>query len=127
MAKKFAYKGYEVDELKKMSIEEFSRLITARERRALERGLTEPQKKLLERIRNNPKKYHKTHERSMVILPEMIGVKLGVHNGREWVTVEITPEMVGHRLGEFAQTRKRVKHSAPGVGASRSSKFVSIK
>lgn len=127
MAKKFNYKGHSVEQLKKMSIEEFGRLITARERRALKRGLTESQKKLLERIRKNPKKYHKTHERDMVILPEMIGVKIGVHNGKEWVTVEIKPEMVGHRLGEFAMTRKRVKHSAPGVGASRSSKFVAIK
>lgn len=127
MAKKFTYKGHSVEQLKKMSIEEFGRLITARERRALKRGLTEPQKKLLERIRKNPKKYHKTHERDMVILPEMIGVKIGVHNGQQWVTIEIKPEMVGHRLGEFATTRQRVKHSAPGVGASRSSKFVAIK
>lgn len=127
MGKKFTYKGHSVEQLKKMSIEEFGRLITARERRALKRGLTEPQKKLLERIRKNPKKYHKTHERDMVILPEMIGVKIGVHNGQQWVTIEIKPEMVGHRLGEFATTRQRVKHSAPGVGASRSSKFVAIK
>ena len=127
MVKKFTYKGYEEEQLKKMSIEEFARLITARERRALKHGLTETQKKLLERIRKSPGKFHKTHERNMVILPEMVGVKLGVHNGKEWVSVEIKPEMVGHRLGEFALTRKRVKHSAPGVGASRSSKFVAIK
>jgi len=57
----------------------------------------------------------------------MVGAKLGVHNGKDWVTVDITPEMIGHRTGEFALTRRRVKHSAPGIGASRSSKFVSIK
>ena len=110
-----------------MSIEEFGRLITSRERRALKRGLTETQKKLFERIRKNPEKFHKTHERNMVILPEMIGAKLGVYNGKEWISVEIKADMVGHRLGEFALTRKRVKHSAPGIGASRSSKFVAIK
>lgn len=110
-----------------MSINEFAKLVKSRTRRALKRGLTERQKKLLERIRKNPKAFHKTHERDMVILPEMVGAKIGVYNGKEWVAVEIKPEMIGHRLGEFALTRKRVKHSAPGVGASRSSKHISIK
>ncbi|MEM5882920.1 MAG: ribosomal protein S19 family protein, partial [Candidatus Aenigmatarchaeota archaeon] len=41
--------------------------------------------------------------------------------------IVITPEMIGHRLGEFAPTCKRVKHSAPGVGATRGSKHVAIK
>ena len=116
-----------MEELQKMSIDEFANLVKARARRALKRGLTESQRKLLEAIRKNPKAYHKTHARDMVILPEMVGVKIGVYNGKEWVTVEIKPEMIGHRLGEFALTRKRVKHSAPGIGASRSSKFISVK
>lgn len=127
MPKKFSYRGHSLEELKQMSIEEFARLVAARERRALRRGLTEQQKKLLERIRKHPDKYHKTHQRDMVILPEMVGVKIGVFSGKEWVTVQIKPEMIGHRLGEFAMTRQRVKHSAPGVGASRSSKHVAIK
>jgi small subunit ribosomal protein S19 len=127
MPKKYTYRGYELEALQKMSFEDFRRIVASRERRALKRGLTEPQKKLLERIRKEPQKFHKTHERNIVVLPEMVGAKLGVHNGKEWVTVDVAPEMIGHRLGEFALTRKRVKHSAPGIGASRSSKFVSIK
>jgi small subunit ribosomal protein S19 len=127
MPKKFTYRGLSLEELKKLSIDEFARLVKSRERRTLKRGLTEGQKRLLERVRKNPKGFHKTHERDMVILPEMVGVKFGIHNGKKWVTVEIKPEMIGHRLGEFALTRERVKHSAPGVGASRSSKHVSIK
>ncbi|EQD36115.1 30S ribosomal protein S19P, partial [mine drainage metagenome] len=50
-----------------------------------------------------------------------------VHNGKEYVKFEIKPEMIGHYLGEFAQTRKSVKHSGPGVGATRSSKFMPLK
>ena len=127
MPKKFSYRGYDLEGLKKMNTTEFAKLMKSRGRRALKRGLTDGQKRLLEAIRKEPAKFHKTHQRDMVILPEMVGVKLGVHNGKEWVTVDVMPEMIGHRLGEFALTRQRVKHSAPGVGASRSSKHVSIK
>ena len=134
MAKVFTYRGYSLEELKKMSINEFAKLLTARERRSLRRGLTERQKKLLEEIRKNPEKFHKTHERDMVILPEMVGAKIGVHAGGakkgeagKWVSIVITPQMIGHRLGEFAMTCKRVKHSAPGIGATRGSKHVALK
>ena len=127
MPKEFSFRGYSLEELKKMDLNEFANLLTARARRALKRGLTYRQKKLLEKIRKNPEKFHKTHERSMVILPEMVGCTIGVHNGKEYVPVKITPEMIGHRLGEFAPTTKRVKHSAPGVGASRSTKHIAVK
>jgi len=127
MPKEFHLYGRNLDELKKMSIEELSRLVDSRTRRTLKKGMTEQQKKLLERIRKNPEKFHKTHCREIVILPEMVGTRLGVFNGREWVSVFITPEMIGRRLGEFALTRKRVKHSAPGVGASRGSKHFAVK
>ncbi len=127
MPKEFHLYGRNLDELKKMSIEEFSRLVGSRTRRTLKKGMTEQQKKLLERIRKNPEKFHKTHCREIVILPEIVGTRLGVFNGREWVSVFITPEMIGRRLGEFALTRKKVKHSAPGVGASRGSKHFAVK
>ena len=127
MVKEFKFRGFNIEELKKMSIEEFTKLLTARERRTLKRGLTDQQKKFLKEIKKTPEKFHKTHFREMVILPEMVGAKLGVHNGKEWVSVFITPEMVGHRIGEFSQTTKKVKHSAPGIGASRGTKFIAAK
>lgn len=127
MVRVFTYKGKTLEELQKMSLEDFARLVPARERRSLlKRGLTEEQKKLLKNIKSK-KKFIKTHVRDMIILPEMVGIKLGVHSGKEFVTVEIKPEMIGHRLGEFVLTRKRVQHSSPGVGATRSSKFVPLK
>lgn len=127
MAKQYTFHGKSIEELKEMSLEDFSHLLKSRQRRALKRGLTDKQKKLLEKIRKSPKKFHRTRSREMIILPEMVGIKIGVHNGKDYVTLEVRPEMIGHRLGEFAMTRKSIKHSSPGFGATRSSKFVPLK
>ena len=129
MAKKFSYRGLSIDELSKLTLEEFSKLLPSRQRRSLKRGLTETQKKLLKNIRQSKgkDKLIRTTVRDMIILPEMVGTKMGIHNGKEYVTVVISDTMVGHYIGEFAMTRGRVKHSAPGLGATRSSKFVPLK
>jgi small subunit ribosomal protein S19 len=135
MAKEFRWKGFTVEELKNISLDQFIKLVPARIRRTLKRGLTEEQKKLLEKIRKNPNKFHRTHLRDMVILPEMIGAKIGVYIGGakqgdksgKWQAITITPEMVGRRLGEFAIPIKRVQHSAPGIGASKGSKHIASK
>lgn len=63
----------------------------------------------------------------MVILPEMIGITLLIHNGKEFAPIDVTAEMVGHFIGEFAITNKPVKHGTPGIGASRSSMYVPLK
>jgi len=52
----------------------------------------------------------KTWSRDSVITPEMIGYTFGVHNGKEFISVKATEEMVGHRLGEFAPTTKFTRH-----------------
>lgn len=135
MAKEFHLRGRSFEELKGITIEEFARLLPSRERRSLKRGLTEPQKNLLEKTRKNPTKFHKTHIRNMIILPEMVGKKFGVYKGgaaggdksNKWVTVDITPHMVGFRLGDFAIPIKRVQHSSPGIGASKSTKHASMR
>jgi len=115
-----------MSEIMKLSLDEFAKLVNARERRKLKRGLTEIEKKLLVDIKSNPKDI-KTHARDMIILPEMIGKTIKVHNGKEWVMVQIEPEMLAHRLGEFSHTCKYVKHSAPGIGATRSSASLSVR
>ena len=127
MARKiFTYKGKTLEELQKMPLEDFAKLLPSRQRRSLKRGLTNQEKKLLERMRKKQKPV-KTHVRDMIIIPEMVGKKILIHSGKEWITIELKAEMLGHRLGEFAPTRKRVLHSAPGVGATRSSKFLPLK
>ena len=134
MPKEFRYKGYTLEELQRMPMDEFIKLLPARQRRSLLRGLTEAQRILLEKIRKAKKAMKegkkvviKTHVRDMIILPEMVGLTIHVYNGKEFVPVEIKPEMIGHYLGEFAITCKPVKHGAPGIGASRSSMYVPLK
>ena len=51
-----------------------------------------------------------TWSRSAVVTPEMVGHRLGIHNGKEHINVRISEEMVGHKLGEFAPTRKFSRH-----------------
>jgi len=123
----FKFRGKTLEEIKKMSLEEFSNIITSRERRAFKRGFTEVEKKFIKEMRKDPAKFHKTHCREMIIIPEMVGKRLGIHNGKEFVAIDIKEEMLGHRLGEFALTRRIVKHSSPGFGATKSSKFVPLK
>lgn len=129
MVKKFMYRGKSLEELDSMTLEDFSKLLNARERRKLKHGFTKQGKKLLEAVRRSKgkDKLVRTHVRDMIVLPEMVGAKLGIYNGKEFKMIIIDAGMVGHRLGEFALTRQKVKHSAPGLGATRSSKFVPLK
>ncbi|PWB38426.1 MAG: 30S ribosomal protein S19 [Parcubacteria group bacterium] len=80
--------------------------------RSLKKGpYTDP--KLLKKVSNlrqDEGKIIKTWSRPSVITPEMVGFTFGVHNGREHISVHVVENMVGHRLGEFASTRKFVKH-----------------
>lgn len=127
MAKKeFTYRGKRLEELKALSLAEFAELLPARSRRSLKRGLTEQQKILLKKIKKN-KQNVETHCRDMIVLPEMVGGTIKVHNGKTFVQVAIIEEMLGHYLGEFSLTRNRVEHSAPGIGATRSSASLSVK
>ncbi len=52
----------------------------------------------------------KTWSRSCTITPEMVAVIFQVHNGKDFITVTVTEDMVGHKLGEFAPTRKFIRH-----------------
>ncbi|MEM2127914.1 MAG: 30S ribosomal protein S19, partial [Candidatus Bathyarchaeia archaeon] len=116
MPREFLYKGYTIEELKAMSMDEFIKILPSRMRRSLRRGLTHEQRTLLEKLRTSKKgdKPLKTHARDLIILPEMVGKTLLVHNGKEFVEVKITEKMVGHYLGEFAITNKPVRHGRPG-------------
>ena len=124
----FEYRGVPLEELKKMDIREFARLVQARERRTLLRN-TDVIENFLIRSKKKleKKKPIKTHNRSLVIVPGMVGMIIGIHNGRGFERVEITTEMLGHRLGEFSLTRGLVKHGTAGIGATRSSASRSVK
>ena len=128
----FRYRGHTMEELREMDLEEFAELLPARKRRSIERGLTTEQGKLREkaeersadRSANEP---IRTHLRDMPILPEFVEKTFAVYNGQSFERVRVEPEMLGHYLGEFVQTRTSVEHGQAGIGATRSSKFVPLK
>jgi small subunit ribosomal protein S19 len=135
LVREFKFRGYNQDQLKSISIESLLPLLNARQRRSLNKRvgkyMTDQKRKLREEIKlaRNGKLNNKlkTHVRDMIILPDMIGLSISVHNGKEFFDVTIKPEMVGHYLGEYAITNRRVQHGSPGVGSSRSSLYVPLK
>ncbi len=122
----FTYRGKTLQDLKKLSLEEFAELLPARQRRTISRGLGDEHKKILNKI-NDGDTNIKTHLRDMIILPGMVGLNLEIYNGKSFEKVEVIPEMLGHYFGEYSFTRKRVSHGSAGVGATKSSKFVPLK
>ncbi len=127
MAQKiFTYRGKTLEELKQLSVKEFAKLVPARQRRTLLGELTDAQKAFYKRLSKKGTML-KTHCRDLVIIPVLVGRTILVYQGKEYVMVPITDEMIGHYLGEFTQTRKKVSHSAPGIGATRSSASVSVR
>lgn len=122
------FKGLDEERLKKLSWDEFLPLIPSNSRRALKRMGVQV-KKFLEKFKTHDfaKKPMKTHYRQMVIFPEMLGKRFQIHNGNSFVDVTILPEMMGRRLGEYSHTIKLVRHSGPGIGATRGSKSVELK
>lgn len=122
----FTYHGYKIEELQQMGLSELLPLMPSRARRKFNRGLSREHEKLLSEVREGNERI-RTHLRDTVILPEMVGKTIEVHNGKEFIKVEIQPEAVFHYLGEFALTRRRVAHGSAGIGATRSSKYVPLK
>ena len=129
MVKEFTYHGLSKEELANIPNEKLLKLFSARARRSLTRGtMSDDKKKLMEEMKDKKNKNPiKTHLRDVIILPYMIGTTIHVFSGKEFVPVTITVQMVGHYLGEYVITNKRVNHGAPGVGASRSSLYVPLK
>ena len=128
MVKEFTYYGLSKEELANITNEKLFKLFTARARRSFTRGINDDKRKLMEEMKDkNNKNPIKTHLRDVIILPYMVGVTVHIFSGKEFVPITITLQMVGHYLGEYVITNKRVNHGAPGVGASRSSLYVPLK
>ena len=121
--KQFTFRGKNIEELKKMEVREFANLLKSRSKKFAMRhfqeieGFVNRANKKVER-----KKPVKTHLRDMIIVPRMIGMKIHIHDGRKFAPVEINEEMLGHRFGEFALTRARIKHGKAGIGATKGTK-----
>lgn len=124
--KEFLYRGKSLEELQAMSLEEFMTLLPARARRSVNRGMVDKNPRFFKHLVRGDETI-RTHSRELVIIPSMINKKISVYDGRAFVEVPVTIEMVGHMVGEFAPTRKTVKHTGVGVGATRSSKYMPLK
>ena len=86
--KEFTFRGYTLEELRAMTLEELAPLLTARARRCLRRGPSDDTRKFWEVVRKGDRDVIETHCRDVVILPELVGKKVGVHKGNEFKIVE---------------------------------------
>ena len=131
MVKEFNFIGKSNEVLLNVSNDELFSLLNSRQRRSLKRGLSDNKKKLIAEIKlakqGKNKNPIKTHQRDLIILPYMLGVTINIYSGKEFTPITISAEMIGHYLGEYVITNRRVSHGAPGVGASRSSLYVPLK
>jgi len=128
MVKEITYKGKGIEELKILDIREFAKIADSRTRRSILRQYNDIEKFLKKcKELGEKRKPIKTHLRELVIVPSMVGYTIQVHNGKTFVPIAITVEMLGHRLGEFSITRSKVQHGSPGIGATRSSAAASVK
>ena len=125
--KEFVYRGFTLPELKEMPMDEVLVLLPSRSRRTYIRGLNYEQQLLFDKLNGEGNGPFRTHRRDLPILPSFVGKTVSIYDGHEFNDVEIKPEMIGCMLGEFAINRKIPQHSGPGVGATRSSKFMPLK
>lgn len=122
MAKEITFRGKSLEELKKIDTREFAKLVKSRTRRAILKQ-TQKIENFVAKCQEltESKKPIRTHERELVIVPKMVDYNINIHNGKTFLPIQINMEMLGHRLGEFAITREKVKHGAAGIGATKSS------
>lgn len=132
MAKEFTFRGKTLPELQAMTLQQLSEIIGAKGKRKIKKGINQKMLKKIERARKEmgntqKQKMVKTHLRNFIILPSMVGLTFGVYSGKSFEIVVIQPEMIGHYLGEFNLTRKRLQHGKAGIGATKSSTAVATR
>ncbi len=127
MARKFIFHGKSIEELIALPLDEFAKMVDSHARRYLKRSPLD-YRELVKKVKKiGTAKPVKTQLREALIVPQWVGVTFQIHGGKEFKQVVIVPEMIGKRLGDFVHTTGRVLHSGPGVGATRGSKFLPLK
>lgn len=118
--KQFKFQGKTIEELQQLDVREFAKLIRSRQRRTALRNFNDIEN-FVNRARKkiNKNKSVKTHKRYLTVVPAMVGMKIHIHSGNKFVPIEITGEMLGHTLGEFAPTRTKASHTKTGVGGTK--------
>ncbi len=127
-SKELFYRGKSLDSLKALDVRECAKYLPSRSKRSVLRNFQAIENfiKRCEKKQSKKKKI-RTHLRDLVIVPRMVGMTIGIYNGKAFNDVTITHNMIGHRLGEFSLTRQKVSHGAPGIGATKSSAGVQKK
>ncbi len=121
----YTYHGFNIEQLKAMSMDELLAIMPSGARRKVLRGFTRDEEDVRAKIAESDGV--RTHSRSMIILPEMVDKNVAIYSGKDFVNVEIPVEGIFHYFGEFALTRKKVAHGSAGIGATKSSKYVPLK
>ncbi|MDO8528692.1 MAG: ribosomal protein S19 family protein [Nanoarchaeota archaeon] len=124
----FKYRGKTLEELKELDVREFSKLLKSRTRRMVLRQFNEINEFVnRSKVKIERKKTIKTHDRNLVVVPQMVGMRIHIYNGHAFIPVDVIGEMLGHRFGEFSMTRGKVKHGTAGIGSTKGSKSQSKK
>merc|ERR1712115_76631 len=121
--RKYSYRGIDIEKLLDYSNQDLMEMFRARQRRKFSRGIKRKPIALLKKLRKAKRETAygekpeavKTHLRNMVIMPEMIGSVVAVYNGKQFINVEIKPEMIGYYLAEFSITYKPSRHGRTGT------------
>mgnify|MGYP001949987856 CR=1 FL=1 len=133
--KKQIYRGHELDKLLEMDAKEIIALMNSRQRRRFRHGQPGKYERFIKKLREAKKnvpvgekpKAVKTHLRDCIIRPEMCNSVVECYGGKYWNPIEVKADMIGHYLAEFSMTYKPIRHGKVGVGATRSSKFTSLR
>ncbi|KRH94038.1 40S ribosomal protein S15 [Pseudoloma neurophilia] len=124
--KKFTFQGIDLEDLLTMKITELRPYYPSALRRHMKRGFSQDEYNLIKQCEAGASGL-KTQCRNMMVLPCMFNKVIGIHNGCQFVEVEIKPEMIARRFKDLVPTKTSKAHGKPGVGATSSSKFVPLK
>lgn len=120
--KKFSFRGIDIEDIMKLSLEEFAPLLKSTLRRKLKRGLTKDEFSVINACKEAQKSGNLfktqpflTKARNTPIVNFMIGNTIGVYNGCGYISVEIKPEMLGNRLKDYAPSKNSKSHGKPGI------------
>jgi small subunit ribosomal protein S19 len=112
--KELTFKGMNEEALRKLDVREFAKLLNSRQRRSVLRNFQEHENfvKLAKKKTEKGRKMIKTHRRDLVAVPGLLGMKISVYQGRDFIPFDVTIETLGHKFGEFSPTRQRAKHTS---------------
>ena len=117
-----------MEELTAMNMDDFAALCDSRTRRSIKKGLNQHILDKITKVKGDPKaKPIRTHKRDLIITPAFVGVRFAVHRGNSFELLEIDERMLGHYIGEFVFTRKRLQHGKAGIGATKSSTAITAR